>query len=410
MKKIILLTSSFVLAALVILGTVYWDEINGVRPAVMGPSGDIANQLPTVTPASNTNLPDAINKTDVPLSLPKGFTIAVAAKNLSGARVIAQDSLGNLWVSRTSEGIVTYLEMKDGQVVSQNDMFKNLDRPHGLALDPENGTVLYIAEETKISRVALYTEDSLQKIVDLPKGGRHYTRTLGFGPDGLLYVSIGSTCDVCNEKDERIATIYSMNKDGSNFKKMADGLRNSVFFRWSDVDGKMWATEMGRDRLGDDLPPDEINIIEAGKNYGWPNCYGNNVHDIDFDKNTYIQNPCNGKVPAKVELPAHSAPLGLDFVPEDPPAGGWPEDYWYNLIVAFHGSWNRTEPTGYKLMRIKLDSKGNYLGMEDFITGWLAKDGKTALGRPVDVLVMPGGVMYVTDDKAGLLYKISYSK
>ena len=395
-------------------GAYVWQKYKGAAPAVLPPSGNIGNQLPTVTPASNAGLPDSVNQTSIPLTLPKGFTIAVAAKNLSGARVIAQDKLGNLWVSRTGPGVVTELEIKDGQVVSQSDIFKGLNKPHGLAIDPEDGLTLYIAEENKISKVRLYKEDGLHKIIDLPKGGRHFTRTLGFGPDGRLYVSIGSTCDVCNEKDERYAAIYSMNKDGSDFKKVATGLRNSAFFTWSYVDGRMWATEMGRDNLGDDLPPDEINIIEVGPstssgqnsipNFGWPICYGNNVHDTNFDKNTYIQNPCNGKIAPKVELPAHSAPLGLAFVPEE----GWPEAYWYNLIVAFHGSWNRTQPTGYKLMRIKLDGKGNYLGMEDFISGWLAKDGKTSLGRPVDVFIMPGGVMYVTDDKAGVIYKVSY--
>jgi glucose/arabinose dehydrogenase len=295
-------------------------------------------------------------------------------------------------------------------------------------LDPAGGTTLYIAEETKISKVALYSEDSLHKIADLPEGGRHYTRTLLFGPDGRLYVSIGSTCDVCNEKDERIASIYSMNKDGSDFKKEASGLRNSVFMATNPVDGSIWATEMGRDNLGNDLPPDEINIIDGpstnaqGQNppdFGWPTCYGQNVHDTDFDpvkkpsgSEEAGKNPCNGKVTPAVELPAHSAPLGLAFIPEE----GWPEDLGNDLLVAFHGSWNRTEPTGYKIARVKLNSSGKYEGMdstgspqvEDFISGWLSADGKTSLGRPVDLLTMPGGSMYVSDDKAGVIYKVQY--
>ena len=205
-----------------------------------------------------------------------------------------------------------------------------------------------------------------------------------------------------------------MKEDGSDFKKVASGLRNSVFFDWSYVDGKMWATEMGRDNLGDNLPPDEINIISGPStdargqssipNFGWPICYGKNIHDTNFDKNQYIQDPCNNKIPSYIDLPAHSAPLGLAFIPEE----GWPEDYWYDLIVAFHGSWNRSEPTGYKLARIKLNDKGEYEGMEDFISGWLAVDGKTSLGRPVDVIAQSGGIMYVSDDKAGVIYKIQY--
>jgi len=175
----------------------------------------------------------------------------------------------------------------------------------------------------------------------------------------------------------------------------------------SYVDGKIWATEMGRDGLGDNTPPDEINIIEKGKNYGWPICYGKNIHDTNFDKKTYIRNPCMVplETPSYVDLQAHSAPLGLDFVPEE----GWPESYWYNMLVAYHGSWNRSIPTGYKIVRINMDSKGKYLGTEDFITGWLTADGKK-LGRPVDIKVSPGGTAYISDDQAGVIYRLYRTK
>ncbi len=162
---------------------------------------------------------------------------------------------------------------------------------------------------------------------------------------------------------------------------------------------------MGRDLLGDNIPPDEINIIEEGKNYGWPICYGKNIHDDQFDKNTYIRNPCMEpfETPSSIDLQAHSAPLGLAFFPEE----GWPEEYWHDLLVAYHGSWNRTEPTGYKIVRMRLDNEGKYEATEDFITGWL--NGKNeALGRPVDILIQPGGLMYISDDKAGVIYRITY--
>ncbi|MBX4191802.1 MAG: PQQ-dependent sugar dehydrogenase [Candidatus Doudnabacteria bacterium] len=317
---------------------------------------------------------------------------------------MAIDTQGNMWVSRTSAGVITKLEIKDGKVISKNDIIRNLKNPHGLAFDPQGSTSLYYAEENKITKIAINSDDKGQKIADLPSGGGHFTRTLRFGPDDRLYVSIGSSCNVCRESDERRAAIYSMKKDGSDFKQYAKGLRNTVFFTWSYLDGKMWGTDMGRDNLGDNTPPEEINILEEGKNYGWPNCYGKNIHDDNFDKNTYIRNPCMEpyETAPKVEMQAHSAPLGLAFIPEE----GWPEEYWYDLIVAFHGSWNRSEKTGYKLVRIKLDSKGNYEGTEDFIYGWL-QNGK-ALGRPVDVIVQPGGIIYVSDDSAGIIYKISY--
>lgn len=393
-KHLIAYLIAIIIGGVLIGGGYYYSKnLRGVGPAINEPNGDIVDMLADG------------NQTQMPLKLPEGFRIEIFAKDLPGARVIAQDGMGNFWVSKTSEGTVALLEMKHGKIISQNDVFRGLRKPHGLALDPQNGTMLYIAEEHRVSRVGLYSEDSLHKIADLPtEGGGHFTRTIEFGPDDRLYVSIGSSCNVCREDDPRRAAIYSMKKDGSDFKQFARGLRNTVFFTWSDVDGRMWGTDMGRDSLGDDIPPEEINVLEAGKNYGWPICYGRNIHDSNFDKNVYIRNPCMEpfETPPVVEMQAHSAPLGLGFIPEE----GWPEEYWYDLIVAFHGSWNRSTPTGYKLVRVKLDAKGNYEGIEDFVTGWL--QGNTALGRPVDVKIQDGGVMYVSDDKAGVIYKISY--
>jgi glucose/arabinose dehydrogenase len=170
------------------------------------------------------------------------------------------------------------------------------------------------------------------------------------------------------------------------------------------VTGAIWATEMGRDNLGDNLPPDEINIIKKGGNFGWPICYGKNIHDTNFDKNTYIRNPCMEplELPSYIDIPAHSAPLGIAFVPDE----GWPESYWYNALVAYHGSWNRSVPTGDKIVRIVLDAHGNYVRTEDFITGWLSASG-TKQGRPVDIKILPGGTAYISDDDAGVLYKLS---
>jgi len=212
-------------------------------------------------------------------------------------------------------------------------------------------------------------------------------------------VSIGSTCNVCLEKDERNASIYSMNKDGTDFKRVAKGLRNAVFMALNPVDGNIFATEMGRDNLGDDLPPDEINLIIEGGDYGWPGCYGQRIFDDKFNGD----GSCHDTIPSEIDLQAHSAPLGLAFIPAN---SSWPADFWYNLLVAYHGSWNRSEPTGYKIIRIKMNEKGDYLGTEDFITGWLTKSGDKT-GRPVDIKVFPSGVAYISDDNKGVIYRLS---
>ena len=156
---------------------------------------------------------------------------------------------------------------------------------------------------------------------------------------------------------------------------------------------------MGRDYLGDDLPPDEINLILEGRDYGWPYCYGKRVHDDQFDPSGAHREFCAATIPSFIDVPAHSAPLGLAFFP-----AAWPQEFRYNLLVAYHGSWNRTEPTGYKVVRYKLDNAGNPVDAEDFITGWLTPAG--ALGRPVDILITPEGIIYISDDKAGVVYRV----
>lgn len=356
-------------------------------------------------------LPPVENTTG--LNLPAGFKIFIFAKDLVNPRVMIHDPRGNMLVSITSEGKVAALPDKnsDGKADETITVIDGLNNPHGLAMKCPGGKCqLYIAES---NQVAVYDYDEInlkatnkKKIVDLPDDGRHFTRTLLFMPapnDGKLLIAVGSSCDVCDETDWRRAGVLQVNADGSGLKKFSGGLRNSVFMAVHPATGQIWATEMGRDYLGDNLPPDEINILEDGKNYGWPICYGKNIHDTDFDKKTYVRNPCMEpfETPSYIDLPAHNAPLGFAFFPEE----GWPQDYWNNILVAYHGSWNSSTPVGYKIVRLRLDSQGNPLGpAEDFITGWLKDNG--ASGRPVDIIIQPGGIIYVSDDKAGVIYKI----
>jgi glucose/arabinose dehydrogenase len=289
------------------------------------------------------------------------------------------------------------------------------------------GCFLYVAESDELSRfpydAQMLTLGNKQKLMPISSGitDRHFTRSLLFLPppnQDTLLISVGSSCDVCNEKNPDYASILSYNIKTGEKAVYAKGLRNATFMTLNPVDNKVYATEMGRDNLGDNIPPDEINIIEKDKNYGWPNCYGKNIHDTVFDKNTYIRNPCMEpfETPSFIDLQAHSAPLGLAFIPARSSRSNsekssdskiWPEKYQNNLLVAYHGSWNRSVPTGYKIALIKINAKGEYLEAEDFISGWLTKAG-TKTGRPVDIKILPSGVAYISDDSAGIIYRLTF--
>lgn len=347
MKKVFLFLAA---ACIVWVGLFYWKNLRGAGPAVR---------------------PAPKNLTDFPLTLPEGFSISVFAKDLGGPRVLAWDPKGTLLVSIPSRGQV--VAIPSGEIV-----VSGLNRPHGIAF---HGGKLYIAET---DAVAVYDYDgkakNRKKIIDLPSGGNHVTRTIGFGPDGKLYISIGSSCNVCVEKDTRRGSILVY--DGE-LKPYATGLRNSVFFTWRN--GQMWATDMGRDLIGDDIPPEEVNIVREGKHYGWPYCWGKQVADTTFGG---TEDFCKTTEPPIIEYQAHAAPLGLAF----------DKNY---LYVAYHGSWNRTVPTGYKIVRFDLKN----FQASDFITGWL--QGDNALGRPVDLLFDDKGNLYISDDKAGVVYKVT---
>lgn len=389
-------------ALLIWKGSFLYNNFRGVGPAFIPAE-------PNATPGTGDNLG---------LTVPTGFTVNVFAKDLGAPRVIVRDGFGNLLVSIPKDGVVLALADTNGDGVEDKryTLVQNLNKPHGLAIHCDPPFVgkpqecnLFIAEENRVARY-IYNAQTMrgvfnEELAQLPTGGRHTTRTLQWSPydPNVLFVSIGSSCDVCHESDERRAAVWSLDINTKAFTSYAKGLRNAVFMAPNPVDGKIWVTEMGRDFLGDDLPPDELNVLEKGKNYGWPICYGKNVHDTQFDKNTYIRNPCMEpfETPSAVDLPAHSAPLGIAFVPEE----GWPEEYWYNALVAFHGSWNRSVPTGYSIARVKLNAKGEYSGIEPFITGWL--EGKKSTGRPVGIILEGGGTGYISDDKAGLIYRLS---
>lgn len=407
MKKIFFLTVLFILIAVAARYGYYYTKKNvgDLRPALL-PSTRKLTDIIESDQKSITTEPVSADKPSIPIRLPSGFRIGVYVADVAGARDLQFSPGGTLLVSQPGEGQVVALpdKNKDGRADEVKTVIAGLNRPHGIAFYDK---WLYIAEETGVSRYVMneHTFDAVKDkdLFTLPSGGRHKTRSIAFDKNGNMFVSLGSTCDTCFEKNEWIAAVIVSDKNGKKPELYARGLRNAVFLKIRDSDQSLWGTEMGRDFLGDDLPPDEINkIIEKG-DYGWPICYADKIHDTKFDpKNTYATR-CPDTIAPVYKIPAHSAPLGLTFIT----SSVFPEEYRGDLLVAYHGSWNRSTPTGYKIVRLKMD--GNTIAeSEDFITGFI--EGEEALGRPVDMEFGPNGYLYVSDDKAGAVYVVYYAK
>lgn len=396
-----------IIAGIACLHFVFLRFIQPALPALAPAHGDIVKEIEDANATSTPSTPDALPVRELPLTMPDGVSVRVFAKGLYGPRDLEVDPNGHLFASIPDKGtVVRFDEAADGKTTTVT-VLEKLNKPHGLAFSCKKGAECYffVAETNAVQRYdydpTTLTVSNKKKILDLPTGGRHITRSL-FAHDGELFISIGSSCDTCRESDDRRATVMVSDVEGGNAHVYAKGLRNAVFIAHHPVTHELWATEMGRDYLGDDLPPDEIDILKEGANYGWPICYGNNVHDTVFDKNTYIRNPCMApfETPAHIELHAHSAPLGLAFFPKE-----WGASYQNDLLIAYHGSWNSTVPTGYKLEHIDLDSAGNAKSQEDFVSGWLTANNQSS-GRPVDVLFR-GKDLFVSDDKAGVVYRFT---
>lgn len=343
------------------------------------------------------------------INLPPGFHIRVFAAGLPSVRWLGLSPDGVVYATLRGAGrVVTLPDADKDGVADETKVFADgIADVHGIAF---NGGAVYVATETEIIRLEDTDKDGVadkRDILanDLPSGGDHATRTIAFGPDGKLYVSAGSSCNVCKESDEKRAAISRYSADGKFEKIYASGLRNAVGIVFHPITNELWATNNGRDGLGDDIPPEAIYNVKESTNYGWPFCYGQRIPDES-------QNPpagfCEKTGAPAVEMQAHSAPLGLAFYIADQ----FPAEFKGDMFVAFHGSWNRSVPTGYKLVRIRMKdnqpdtSAGNML-VEDFATGWQTDD---VWGRPVDPLVGPDGSLLLTDDKAGVVYSIYYSE
>jgi glucose/arabinose dehydrogenase len=340
-----------------------------------------------------------------PLKIPPGFRIGVFADLGSGRpRVLAEDPNGLLVVTVTNSGTVVALpdSNNDGKAESSLTILSGLNQPHGLAFA---GNYLYVAETNRVVRY-LYNPKgpsvgSREELFKLPSGSGHFTRTIKVLGD-KLYTSVGSSCNVCLERDSDRATMLVSDLSGRNLQILAKGLRNTVFFAFDQSD-RIWGNDMGRDNLGDNLPPDELNVINTTGSsqpvdYGWPYCYGQKVRDTEFLNSE--NNRCLDTVAPVFEHPAHVAPLGIAFIN----SSLFSASDQGNILVAYHGSWNSSVPVGYKIVKLRVTG-GTVSGSEDFISGFI--QGSEVLGRPVDLMFGNNGYLYVTDDKSGLVYVVS---
>jgi glucose/arabinose dehydrogenase len=370
------------------------------------------------------------------IQLPAGFHIRIFADNLGGKpRFMTIGPDGHLYLTLMSAGQVVRLpdRNQDGLADGVEVIASGIDRPHGLEF---YDGYLYIASGDRVQRMQGPNQNgnfsALQLVTDnIPPPSGHSSRTIHFGSDGKMYVSAGSSCNVCEETDPRPATIMRFNPDGSipadnpfandpDIRKRpvyAWGLRNSVDFLWSPL-GQLWANHNGSDGLGDDLPPEEIVIpVQMNKSHGWPYCYTPgvgvvNANEIRYDRLALPSGfTCEDAIPAIFTAPAHSAPLGMEIAS----GNNFPAEFSDDLYVAYHGSWNTTNVNirDCKVERVILEN-GLPTGSETFATGW-REDGKTCgdpstYGRPADVIFGVIGEMFISDDAGGRVYRVVYGK
>jgi glucose/arabinose dehydrogenase len=394
------------LRLIVLVGTLIGIALSGCK-GIGWPSILDDEPAPTAIPLveiAGLNIVSGAIMPEEPVYLPPGFAISVFADGLNGPRMMAVGPDGHLYVAE--RGADRLVRLPDGDGDGHADTLEvvadGMNSPSSIAFYQDGS--LYVGETAQILRLSQPDETGVFQrreviVPNLPAGGNHTTRTVLFNSDwSSLFVSIGSSCNVCSEEDERRAAIVRYNADGSGEEVFASGLRNAVGLEIRPGTDDLWATNNGRDLLGDDLPPETIYIVRQGIDYGWPRCHSGRIVDPDFGYET----ACNGVGDPVVEMQAHSAPLGLAFYSGET----FPEEYRGDLFVSFHGSWNRSQPAGYKIVRIPIED-GTPGSIQEFATGWLRQDG-SRWGRPVDLVTGPNGELFLSDDGAGIIYRIIY--
>lgn len=338
------------------------------------------------------------------INLPDGFKIEVFAEMPKARSIEVGKPNGVVFVGSRHGYIYSMVDNnRDGVADEVRERVNGLNVPNGVAMQD---SMLFVGLQDKIVQWPIPAEFDtalpLQPLLPVFEGFTdeflHGWRYIGFGPDRKLYVSLGVPCNICDLTD-MTGKIVRMNPDGSEFEVVADGVRNSVGFDWHPVTGELWFTDNGADGMGDDIPADELNrVTEVGQHFGFPYYGGKDVKNAGYED----KEPPVEVTPPVIEFQAHSANLGIEFYDGDM----FPAEYKNDAFVAQHGSWNRTEPVGYRIMRITFDDAGNATGKEVFADGWL--EGGSAVGRVTDIEELPDGSLLVSDDFANVVYRISY--
>ena len=340
------------------------------------------------------------------LKLPEGFSITIFAKNLPNARTLAISESGVVYVGTRQQGDVYAVKDNDGDGFAEKRyvIARNLNMPNGVAYKDLN---LYVAEVSRIIRfnhIENHLDNPPEPIViydKLPSDKHHGWKYLRFGKDNRLYTAVGVPCNICLPEKDIYSSLVRLNKDGSGFEIIARGIRNTVGFDWQPGTNKLFFTDNGRDYMGDDLPPDELNKwTEKGQHFGYPFCHAGNVPDPELAGDI----KCEQFIAPEWKFKAHIAPLGMRFYTGEQ----FPKRFKNQLFVAQHGSWNRSKPHGYRIALVNFEN-GKPVSEQAFITGWLTKDDKV-LGRPTDILQMPDGSLLIADDTLGVIYRVTYNR
>ena len=335
------------------------------------------------------------------IELPPGFSIEIWSDEVPNARSLALGDNGTVFAATRRDGRVYALLPAADARPTVVTLAENLVMPNGIAF---HGGDLYVAENHRIIRyddieASLPEVPEAVVVIDTLSTERHHGwRYIDFGPDGKLYIAIGAPCNVCDR--DGFANISRMNADGSEQEVVASGIRNSVGFAWHPETAELWFTDNGRDMLGDDVPPGELNHAPRdGMHFGFPYCHGGDVPDPEFGD----RGDCADFAPPAQKLGPHVAPLGMLFYT----GSMFPDEYQGQVFIAEHGSWNRTQKSGYRVSLIRMEG-GKPAAYEEFASGWLQDE--EVSGRPVDLLVLPDGSLLLSDDQNGVIYQISYSR